>query len=231
MDCGCGSGAIMVRTDITKRMTVLLSLLCALAVGSGGLRAQNPDAALQQLVDRFYPVDKLRPANDGEHYSCYQVLRTTPANEPAVVLAAYTDRSAGAIRVLRRNAAGVFEVAEDNPDTWTLAGTDCQIRPVDLDVDGQQEEIVYFQGVRASQGWVLKWDGAKLLNLTPTKIDRGRESSLLLSPVTYDLEHTGSLRIIAARELDPPGARPRSPAFVYRLGPSRYEMEKGILAV
>jgi hypothetical protein len=177
-------------------------------------------------------MERLHPTNDGERYACYQVLRTTPTNEPALVIAAYTDRSAGAIRVLRRTDSGTFEVADDSPDSWAFSGTDCRIRIQDLDFDGQPEAIVYFVGVRASPGWVLRWDGTKLLNLTPTKIDRGRESSLLLSPAVYDLEHTGSLRIIAAREIEPPGSGlSRSPAFVYRLGPARYEMEKGILAV
>jgi len=216
-----------------KHLTVLLSLLGATAFVSAATRAQTPDTALRQLVDRFYPAERLNPRNAEERYACYQVLETTPTGEPALVLAAYTDRSAGAVRVLRRNAGGTLEVAQDSPGTWVLPGTECQIRLLDLDFDGQQEAIVYFLGVRASPGWILKWDGTKLVSLTPTRFDGDRESSVLLSPTAYDLEHKGALLIIAAREIERPGPgqQPRSPAFVYRLGPSGYQMEKGILAV
>ena len=76
--------------------------------------AQAP--ALQQLVDQCYPVERLKPADAAERQSAYAVLRTTPANEPALVIAAYTDRSSGAVRVLRPYSAGALEVVYDNPE-------------------------------------------------------------------------------------------------------------------
>jgi hypothetical protein len=190
-------------------------------------------ADLQQVVDRFYPSDRLKPADATERHSCYAVLSTTSANEPSVLIAAYTDRANGAIRVLRRDGAGTFEVVHDNPQTWMLSGTRCQIRLRDLDFDGRPEAFVSFLGVRASSAWIFKWDGAALANLTPVQPVGERVSSLLLSPAVYDLEHSGPLRVVAERVIDRPGPglRPRQPAFVYRLGPSGFDVEKSILAV
>ena len=216
-----------------RNLLALASLLSAAMLVSGGLHAQAQDAALRQDVDQFYPAERLKTSSPSERYACYEVLERTQTGESSVVLAAYTDRAAGAIRVLRRTSGGMFEVAYDNPANWALPGTDCQVRLHDLDFDGRQEAIVYFLGVRASPGWIVQWDGSTLRNLTPTDPNGERLSSLLLSPAVYDLEHTGSLRVVAAREIERPGPReqPRNPAFVYRFGSSGYEMEKGILGV
>ncbi len=216
-----------------RYISAVAVLLFATAPIPRDLRAEVQNADLQQVVDQFYPRDRLKPADASEQHSCYQVLATTPMNEPAVLIAAYTDRSNGAVRVLRRNGAGAFEVVFDNPATWLLPGTQCGIRMHDVDFDGQAEAIINFFGVRASAGWVLKWNGSALANLTPTQSESGRESSRLLSPAVYDLAHSGSLRVIAAGGIDrfAPGQRLIYPALVYRLSPSGFEVEKSILAV
>jgi hypothetical protein len=215
-----------------KHLVLLTSLLCGTAFVAADLVAQAPDAALQQVVDRFYP-ERLHPADTEERHACFEVIETNQAKEPTLLIAAYTDRTTGAVRVLRRNAGGAFEVVAENSDTWVLSGTDCGIRVEDLDFDGRQEAIVYFRGGRASSGWILKWDGTKLQSLTPTRSNGDRESSLLLGPIVYDLEHKGPLSVVAARVVEQlaPGQQARNPAFVYRLGPSGYQMEKGILGI
>ena len=213
------------------------ALLCATAIVSplALAAAQNTtqNTALQQVVDGFYPAERLKPADASERYSCFQVLASTPASEPSVIIAGYTDRANGAIRVLRRNTTGGFEVAYDNPDSWMLPGTRCNLRLHDVDFDGQPEALVNFLGVRASAGWLLKWNGSTLSNLTPIQSDGGRQSSRLLSPAVYDLAHNGTLRLIAAGGIDrlAPGERPVNPAFVYRPGANGLEVEKSILAV
>jgi hypothetical protein len=187
---------------------------------------------LQPVVDQFYPDDRLKPRDAAERHSCYAVLAATATDEPTIILAAYTDRTTGAIRVLRR-AGPVFEVAQDNPDAWMLNGTRCQIRLRDLDFDGRPEAFVSFLGVRASSGWLFKWDGSTLVNMTPVQPVGDRVSSLLLSPTVYDLEQSGPLRVVAERVVDRPGpgVRPRLPAYVYRPGVSGLDVEKTILAV
>ena len=46
----------------------------------------------------------------------------TSGNEPALVVAAYTDRTSGAIRVLRADGAGGLQPVWDHPDSWLLPG-------------------------------------------------------------------------------------------------------------
>jgi hypothetical protein len=189
--------------------------------------------ALQPIVDQHYPETRLKPADAGERQSAYAVLRTTPANEAALIVAAYTDRTSGAIRVLRADGAGGLQAVWDQPDSWLLPGGRCTLRLQDVDFDGEPEIFAYFQGVRASVGWIFRWDGAALASLTPTSPSGGRDASILLGPVLYDLEHSGALRVVAARSIENPGPdqRPRNPAFVYRLGPNGFAAEKSILAV
>jgi hypothetical protein len=204
-----------------------------LALATPDVAARQGD--LQTAIDALYPQDRLAPGDPSERRSCHQVLERTANAEPAVVLAAYTDRANGALRVLRRTGNSGFEPVFDNPPTWALPGTRtrCTIRLDDLDADGRPEVFVAFEGPRASVGWVVRWEGTRLVNLTPTRTVDGRETSLLLNPAVYDLEHRGSLRVIAARDFasPPPGVPAALPAYVYRLGAAALEAESSILAV
>lgn len=114
-----------------------------------------------------------------------------------------------------------------------LPGARCSIRLRDVDFDGQPEVFVSFHGVRAASGWIFKWNGAALESLTPTQSSGERVWSLLMDPATYDLDHRGPLEVIAAREVERlgPGMRSSSPAFVYRLGATGYEVDRSLLAV
>jgi hypothetical protein len=215
-------------------LATFASSVCAAGLIASGPAVSAQSGDLQQTVDRFYPVERLAAATPAERQSCSQVLSTTGAGSPDAVIAGYTDRTNGIVRVLRRTSAGSFEVAFDSPDAWLLRGTRCAVRLQDLDADGRPEALVNFQGVRAASGWVFGWDGRALTNLTPTESDDdGRVTSWLLSPGIYDLAHEGPLRIIATREVGTlaPGQRPRLPAFVYRPGPDGLAVEKSVLAV
>jgi hypothetical protein len=187
---------------------------------------------LQPTLDQFYPVDRLKPLTGAERQSCSAELPTGAGQLPAV-LAGYTTRSTGALRLLRRTGAGSFEIAFDSPDNWTMPGSRCAIRLRDVDFDGQPEAFVNFQGVRASSGWVFKWDGTTLRNLTPTESVDGRVSSLLLDPALYDLDHEGPLELIAARavERQVPGTRSRYPAYVYGLTETGFTVQGSVVAV
>ena len=206
----------------------VLTLICLLAVA--GADGQSLD--LQALVDPFYPADRLKPITAAERQSCSAVLSGTAGN-PAAVIAGYTTRSNGAIRVLQRTEQGAFAVTFDNPEPWALLGSRCTIRLRDVDFDDRPEVFVSFQGVRAAGGWIFKWDGTSLTNLTPVRTVDGRVSSLLMDPAVYDLDHRGPLEVIAGREVERlgPGVRSRNPAFVYRLGPSGFEVDGSLLVV
>ena len=194
--------------------------------------AHDQSLDLQALVDPFYPADRLRPITTAERQSCAAAL-SGPANSPTAVVAGFTSRSSGAIRLLRRTAQGALATAFDNPERWVLPGARCTIRLRDVDFDGRPEVFVSFHAVRSSAGWVFKWDGTTLSSLTPVRTAEGRESSLLMDPTTYDLDHQGPLEIIAARDVERlgPGMRSHSPAFVYRLGASGFEVDSSLLVV
>jgi|SRR5687768_4444256 hypothetical protein len=215
---------------MTRRSAALLCL--ALLIASYlPARAQGPD--LQATVAEFYPADRLKPATAADRQSCSATLDAAGTSQPAVVLAAYTTRTAGALRLLRRTDAGAYQVAFDSPDGWAMPGGRCAIRLRDVDFDGQPEAFVSFQSVRASTGWVLKWDGTTLRNLTPTESVAGRVSSLLLDPALYDLDHQGPLELIAARtvERQVPGTRSSSPAYIYGLTEAGFAVQGSAIAV
>lgn len=209
-----------------RHITAFVVLLFATVLFSHGLRAQTQASDFDQAISQFYPVDRLQPRNASERYACYQAL-DTPVSGHELLVVAYTDRSNGAVRVLRRNTMGAFEVVFDNPTTWDLSGRDCVVRLNDVDLDGQPEVFVYFFATRYSSGWIFQWDGSRLENLTATELENGRESSIMFGPTVYDLHHEGAKRVVAARDIanTAPGVRPRNPAFVYRLGPSGLEVE------
>ncbi len=213
-----------------KRSTrALLILVCLLAVVPA---AHDQSLDLPALVDPFYPTDRLEPVTTAERQSCGAVLSGTTGS-PTAVIAGYTNRASGAIRILQRTSTGAFAATFDHPESWALPGSRCTIRLRDVDFDGRPEVFVYFHAVRASAGWVFKWDGASLSNLTPTRTAEGRVWSLLMDPTTYDLDHRGPLEIIAAREVERlgPGTRSHSPAFVYRLGAAGFEVDGALLVV
>lgn len=208
---------------------VVLFFVCLLAAVPA---AHGQSLDLQALVDPFYPTDRLKPVTAAERQWCAAVL-SGPTGGPTAVIAGFTNRSSGAIRVLQRTDQGALAVTFDNPEPWVLPGARCTIRLRDVDFDDRPEVFVSFHAVRSSAGWVFKWDGTRLSNLTPTRTTEGRVASLLMDPVTYDLDHRGPLEIIAARDVERlgPGARSRAPAFVYRLGSAGFEVDGSLLVV
>jgi hypothetical protein len=189
--------------------------------------------AVDSVVEAFYPTERLKPVSAAERQSCAAPLSQAQSGEPAFILAGYTDRASGAIRLLRRAPAGAYEVAFDHPDGWNLTGSRCTVRLRDLDLDGRPEVFVSFLGVRASTAWVFRWDGTALTNLTPTTSTAGRLSTLLLDPLVYDLDHTGALEVVAARDIERPNptSRGRHAAFVYRLGDAGLGVVGSLLAI
>ena len=194
-------------------------------------RAQGPD--LQPALDEFYPADRLKPATAADRQSCSAQLGAPGGGPARVLLAAYTTRTAGALRLLRRTEGGPYQVAFDSPDGWAMPGGRCAIRLRDVDFDGQPEAFVSFQSVRASTGWIFKWDGTTLRNLTPTESIEGRVSSLLLDPPSTTSTTRAPLELIAARtvERQVPGTRSSSPAFVYGLTEAGFAVQGSVIAV
>jgi hypothetical protein len=200
-------------------------LACAAVLAAGGPALAQP--ALDAAVAAAYP-ERLTPSSPQERYACHQVL---PGGD---VVAAYTDQADGAVRVLRPDGAGAYTPVFDSPMAWDISGRDCLLRLEDVDLDGAPEVFAYFFQNRSSAGWVFRWTGETLENLTATETDQdGREVTLMLNPTVYDLHHEGALRVVAEREvaMTAPGVRPRYPAFVYRLGADGFEVEGSALSL
>jgi hypothetical protein len=211
-----------------RNAPVLAVFVCtAVLAAQAPAHAQDP---VEAVVASFYP-ERLSPPSLQERYACHQVV-PTPGGD--VLVAAYTDQADGAVRVLRADGAGNYAVVFDNPAAWDLSGRDCLVRVEDVDLDGAPEVLVYFFQNRSSAGWVFRWTGGTLENLTATETNReGRDATLMLGPTVYDLHHEGAMRVVAERELaiTAPGVRPRYPAFVYRLGPDGFEVESSVLSL
>jgi len=186
---------------------------------------------VQAIVDRYYP-ERLGAVSGADSFAEWTVLEGTEET-PSIVIAAYTNRTDGVVRVLARQPSGDLEAVAETPDFLALPGGRCNVRMLDLDFDGRQEIFVNFTGVRAVTTWAFRWDGTRLVNLTPTERGGRGDSSLLLSAQTWDLEHDGPVRVVAERVIERPGPRmrPRNPAYVYRLGANGFEIEKTIVAI
>jgi hypothetical protein len=194
------------------------------------MRLQVP-TLVQAIVDRFYP-ERLGALSAGDSSTAYAILDGTE-DAPATIAAAYTNRTDGVARVLARDTTGNWEPVAETPDFLALPGGRCGVRLTDLDFDGRPEIFVNFAGARAVTTWAFGWDGMRLANLTPTERTNRGDTSLLLSALSWDLDHMGPLRIIAERAVERPAprVRPRNPAFVYRPGQNGLEVEKTIVAV
>jgi len=189
--------------------------------------AQSPES----IVASFYPSLRLAPENETDRHSCFAVLSATLGGlgQPTEIVAGYTDGVAAILRILRRNAAGVFTVAAESDTALDMAGRECWVGPVELTGDDRPELWVWLVGVEDSEDWVFTWDGTVLRSLTPTELRDGKRRSLLLTSSLCDLDHDGVLEIIAARKhLGDPAS---DAGAVYRLGigGSGYVLEKYIL--
>ena len=211
-----------------RNVPVFAVLACAAALAVAG--PAHAQSAVEAAVAEAYP-DRLSPPGAQERYACHQVL---PGPQGEVIVAAYTDQADGAVRVLAADGAGGYAVVFDSPAAWDLGGRDCVVRLDDVDLDGAPEVFVYFFQNRSSAGWVFRWTGDTLENLTVTETTGdGREATLMLGPTIYDLHHEGAMRVVAEREvaLTAPGVRPRYPAFVYRLGPEGFVVDGSVLSL
>src|SRR5688572_17239520 len=132
---------------------------------AAGARAQT---TAQQIVDGLYPINRLSPGDVSDRRSCFRVLSTTATGDPAVVVAGYTDRDDGVIRLIAGEPAAGYQVAYEVPWTYDLHGTECAIDLIDLDFDGRVELSVSFTSSRGGDVvWLFRWSATTLTNITP----------------------------------------------------------------
>ena len=155
----------------------------------------------QDIVNQFYPTNRLS-TDPEDRQTCFGV-HTSLNDEPMVIIAGYTDLDDGVVRVLTRDGAGTFGVGYEVPAKYGITGSNCSVDMVDVDFDGQLEALLTFGAHGGSQGWLFRWNGAQLTNLTPTTIANDRERSELFSPGVIDITHSGWMQILSLGSSEP----------------------------
>jgi hypothetical protein len=94
---------------------LLVGLVGVLWLSRPTLQAQS---TTQQIVDRFYLLDRLEPNDASDRRSCFAVLETAASGEPSLIVAAYTDINSGAALVIGPTAEGGYGVAYTLPASY-----------------------------------------------------------------------------------------------------------------
>lgn len=208
----------------------LLVVSAAILAGSITTTSRAQSSNLQQIVDQFYPIDRLAPDADDARRSCYAVYSKLPSGSPDTIVVGYTDLSNGALRVLKSNGTGFSVVAESDSDL-ALSGIDCDLDLVDVNNDAQPDIVLSLSAQRGSEEWVFQWSGADLSNMTPTENSGfGLVDSLLSNSSIEDIYHDGTLQVIVPDGAYPGDDLPRTaPDQVFRLSGGRYLLERYIV--
>jgi VCBS repeat protein len=194
-------------------------IVAVAAMASTTIDAQQDISA---VVAGFYPQSLVDlAARSGEPFDrnqCYAVFDALPSGAPKTVVAAYTNESSAAIRVLRSNASGGFEIAAE-PIEYDLSGEQCQVKLVDLDNDGRNEIFVSFSAMVNDVSWVFAWDGQQLTNLTPLGASwrSGTKPTRLFRTEIVDVDNDGVKELLVNSQYPPRLNEPSKPDLLFRL--------------
>jgi hypothetical protein len=205
-------------------------LLAVLWLWPGIVSAQ---VNVQQVVDQFYPTDRLSPEDRASRRSCFAVYSVAANGAPDLIIAGYTDMISAAALAITRNADGGYQVASKVPQEYDMFGNECTVELIDVDFDGRREIHLLFSGVRMSDAWLFKWDGLGMTNMTPTQLISGTRFSEICGNSPIDLTHTGPLKIVCSNisgstAVDEADERPMD---VYELTGPTYQIASHLLTV
>ncbi len=176
------------------------------------------------IVGQFYPASLTAfPDEFGGREQCFAVYDAEPSGAPRTIVAAYTNHTEAAIRVLRRGDAGFAVVAE--PDSGLdLSGVRCEISLEDADGDGRKEVRVDFSVNRDTVSWLFRWDGKRLSNLTPTTSTAatGYQASGFVNGSLVDVDNDRVKEVYVQPEYPRFPGEPVLPARLYRLSGGHY---------
>jgi len=194
-------------------------LLSQQGIGTSG----SSGAAIQSIVDQFYPQQLIDPAYPSDRYSCFAVFQTTQDGQASIVIANYLNVD-GAIRILTRAANGTYNATE-GPQGLDTSGAQCSIELIDIDGDGRNEIHLSTSGATAATSdWIFQWDGSSLSTLNPTTQMGLKAISDLGNVQLVDLYHDGTLAAYSVGQYPPPqDNRPDVPDSVFRLQNGRFQ--------
>ena len=160
-----------------RRIAFVVALM-ALAYTRGSTQGPDPSAIVEQLYPTW--LRDLGPSvgsTISSPHQCFAVYDTNTSGAPRTIVAGYTDGFTGALRILRDGPAG-FEVAAE-PSGYIMAGYKCRVTLVDIDDTVGKEIHLSFSNMVSSTDWLFRWDGQRLVNLTPvTPVFDGRLETL-----------------------------------------------------
>lgn len=213
------------------RMFMAASALAVVAP----LAAQAP--TVDTIVAQFYPqqlVELAQKASDTvERRQCAAVYDKQASGAPRTIVAAYTNTSSAAIRILQADGSGGFRVTAAEPQGLDLFGEECEVKLLDLDRDGRPEIVVTFSVMVNEVAWVMKWDGQQLVNLTPTAANGDGTLATVLNNADFvDLDNDGVPEIYVVGQYPPPSdGSAAKPDRIYTLSAGRYAQTESVVGV
>ena len=204
----------------TRTMLVVLGGMMVLSARPAV--AQQPSVAA--IVEQFYPTSLTAfPDEIGGRQQCFAVYETDASAAPQIIVAAFTNHTEAALRILRAGSGG-FHVAAETPAGLDLSGVRCEVVLEDVDADGLRDIRVDFSVNRAIVSWLFRWDGQQLVNLTPTgsTMAAGIQTSPLVNGTLVDVDNDGIKEIYVQPDYPRFPDEPILPGVLYRLSGDRY---------
>lgn len=192
---------------------------------------QPPNVA--SVVEQFHPkILSEFPDEIRGRQQCFAVYDADASGAPRTIVAAYTNHTAAAVRVLQARAGG-FEVVAEPASGLGLTGVWCDITLEDLDADGRKEILVDFSVNRDTVSWVFRWDGQQLLNMTPTTAGAitGYGMSNVVNGDLVDVDNDGTKEIYVSPSYPRFPDEPIQAGVLYRLESGQYVEEMQLVGM
>ena len=227
-----------------NRSKQLLVAMLSLTLAAGAFAAAQAGepatpVSIQEIVDQFYPT-RLTSTLDypwwtlDHRLSSFVVVEELPNDDPKTIIAAYSNSVDGAVLVIEAQPDGDYKVVFE-PTGLQLGGLNVLADSLVIDQSGLPTVQISFATFRAQESdWIFRWDGSKLVNLTPMKsYEDGTKYTLLVLSSFADFDHDGALEVISKQNYPPPvvdtGELPDAEASVYKLTPSGYVLDRPLL--
>jgi hypothetical protein len=187
-------------------MQALKAFIAALMVcGNLGAQTAPAEELAESIALQFAPRDPFWDdftVDEQRDHTCARTIGSSPNGQPLLVVAAFGEAESGALKLLKVNDVGGYNVIYE-PSNLDLLGAYCGLELVDIDADGLDEaHVIYNNGKGVSTDWIFKIQNNQLENITPTKTDEdGVASSLLYNALLFDLHHDGTFSILSAGNL------------------------------